>query len=49
VVSDPHGATAQRLQAVLAKLEQAAGTLGRRARSGGGVEARFKEHRLFLE
>ena len=49
VVSDPQGFTAQGLRAVLSKLEHLAGTLGRRPVADRGVEARFKEHRLFLE
>lgn len=49
VVSDPHGGTAGAVHAVLTRLERAAGVLGRRPVVGRGVEARFKEHRLFLE
>ncbi|HLU38488.1 MAG TPA: P-loop NTPase [Planctomycetota bacterium] len=49
VVSDPNGTTAESVRLVLARLEQAAGTLVRRPVGNRGVEARFKEHRLFLE
>ena len=49
VVSDPHGGTASAVRAVLDQLERAAGSLARRQVNAGGVESRFKEHRLFLE
>lgn len=49
VVSDPHGNTASAVRAVLDRLERTAGRLSRRPVTGRGVEARFKEHRLFLE
>ena len=48
VASDPNGATAVALRQVLHQLEQVAGPLARRLVGDRGVQARFREHRLFL-
>lgn len=48
VASDPNGATAVALRQVLHQLEQVAGPLARRVVGDRGVQARFREHRLFL-
>lgn len=48
-VTDPQGPTTRALRAVLRRLEQTLGTLAARdVPTSGGLEARFREHRLFL-
>ena len=48
-VSDPDGATACAFQAIARQLKEVTGTLSRRVTSeDSGIEARFREHRLFL-
>ena len=49
VVCDPEGETARAIRAIARRLDQVAGPFGRRTVDAGcGIEARFREHRLFL-
>ena len=49
VVCEPEGETARAIRAIARRLEQIAGPLGRRnVDADRGIEARFREHRLFL-
>jgi flagellar biosynthesis protein FlhG len=50
VVTDPHGPTARAVSAVLDRLEQLDGRVSaRETAAGGGIEARFRAHRLLVE
>jgi MinD-like ATPase involved in chromosome partitioning or flagellar assembly len=48
-VTDPKGPTSQALKEILANLEKHAGPFEKRSvQSSNSLEARFREHRLFL-